>query len=210
MTLIILQQRAIKVVAYILRCCTLLLLYFQRQIEKGIKMKLVLQGSSPIPTSSEKSHHHHHHHNRPKRAKHNRFLLSQTSDDMRAILSVINMFLSALNNKSRTDFEKCCFVAGGMSLCGPAVVPLRFVSINSYINCITSLRDVDLEERIWDPDVRISENGNLAMVWAPFQAKVNGLLDHVGVNLFVMHKIDGRWKISSVADSWWRPTEDMF
>lgn len=93
-----------------------------------------------------------------------------------------------------------------MSLCGPAVVPLRFVSLNSYINCVTALEE-DLEERIWDPDVRVSESGNLAMVWAPFQAKINGRLDHVGVNLFIMHKIGGRWKISGLADSWWRPTE---
>lgn len=131
---------------------------------------------------------------------------SSTTDDIRAILTVTNSFLNALHTKSRADFEKCCFPAGGMSLCGPAVVPLRFVSLNSYINCVTKLEE-DLEERIWDPDVRVSESGNLAMVWAPFQAKINGRLDHVGVNLFVMHKIDGRWKISGLADSWWRPTE---
>ncbi|KAL1964184.1 hypothetical protein VTN77DRAFT_7272 [Rasamsonia byssochlamydoides] len=170
-------------------------------------MNLILRPSSPsVP--SEKPYHHHHHRTRSTTHKLSSSSTTTSSEDIHAILSVTNTFLNALHNKSRADFEKCCFPAGWMSLCGPALVPLRFISLNSYIKCITSLKD-DLEERIWDPDVRVSESGNLAMVWAPFQAKINGHLDHVGVNLFVMHKIDGRWKISGLADSWWRPTAEM-
>lgn len=128
-----------------------------------------------------------------------------SNEDVEAILSVAQTFLTALRTKSRDGFERCCFPAGGMSLCGPALVPLRFMSINSYINCVTSISD-DLDERIWDPEIRISGNGNLATVWAPFRATVNGAMDHEGIELFVMHKLDGKWKISALADSWWRPS----
>lgn len=152
-----------------------------------------------LRNSRKAGHHHSNHHHKTSTA---------SNEDVTAILSVAQTFLAALRNKSRVDFEKCCFPAGGMSLCGPAVVPLRFVSINSYINCVTSISD-DLDERIWDPDIRISESGNLAMVWAPFRASVNGSMDHEGVELFVMHKIDGKWKISALADSWWRPSSSV-
>ncbi|OXV10658.1 hypothetical protein Egran_01588 [Elaphomyces granulatus] len=121
-------------------------------------------------------------------------------EDILAILSVAQSFLAAIRKKSRAEFEKCCFPAGGMSLSGPGPTPLRFVSMNSYINWITAAVG-DFDERMWNPRVQVYEGGNLATVWAPFRAKINGRLNHIGVDLFIMHKIDGRWKISGLADS---------
>lgn len=66
----------------------------------------------------------------------------------------------------------------------------------------------DINERIWDPEVKVYEAGNLAAVWAPFRAKVDGVLDHVGVELFVLHKINGEWKVTGLADSCRSPTDE--
>lgn len=61
---------------------------------------------------------------------------------------------------------------------------------------------------IWDPEIKIHGNGNLAAVWAPFRAKVNCVVDHASVELFVMHKISGEWKITGLADSCRKPIEE--
>jgi hypothetical protein len=66
----------------------------------------------------------------------------------------------------------------------------------------------EIEERIWDPEVKVYESGNLAAVWAPFRAKINGVVNHVGVELFVLHKLNGKWKVTGLADSCRRPTEE--
>lgn len=126
--------------------------------------------------------------------------------EVNAIVAVVNAFIAALNKKSRVEFEKHCYTSGGMSLSAPSPAPLRFCTIESFIERITSMRD-EINERIWDPEVKVYELGNLATVWAPFRAKINGVVDHVGVNLFVMHKVNGLWKITGLADSCRLPTE---
>lgn len=72
---------------------------------------------------------------------------------------------------------------------------------------ISSIQD-DINERFWDPEVKVYEEGNLAAVWAPFRAKINGIVDHVGVELFVLHKINGEWKVTGLADSCRQPTDE--
>ena len=72
---------------------------------------------------------------------------------------------------------------------------------------MATLKD-DVDERIWDPEVKIHEAGNFAAVWAPFRAKINGVVDHVGVELFVLHKLNGEWKVTGLADSCRRPTAE--
>lgn len=50
----------------------------------------------------------------------------------------------------------------------------------------------------------------MAAVWASFRAKINGVVDHVGVELFILHRIQGEWKVTGLADSCRGPTgEEM-
>ncbi|KAJ5115767.1 hypothetical protein N7456_000115 [Penicillium angulare] len=126
------------------------------------------------------------------------------SNEIDSILAVTHGFLSALNSKSRLELEKHCISAGGMSLSPPPPTPLRFCTIGSFIEYMATLQD-DINERIWDPEIKVQEGSNLAAVWAPFRAKVNGVVDHVGVELFILHKIHGEWKVTGLADSCRRP-----
>lgn len=128
----------------------------------------------------------------------------QTETD--EIIAVTQGFLTALNTKSCAEFEKHCVRAGGMSLSPPVPTSLRFCTIGSFIEYMATLSD-EIDERIWDPEVKVHEAGNLAAVWAPFRAKINGVVDHVGVELFVLHKLNGEWKVTGLADSCRRPTE---
>jgi Putative lumazine-binding len=56
-----------------------------------------------------------------------------------------------------------------------------------------------IEEKIHDPLVRIDHD--LAVVWARFEFMVNGKVDHCGTDLFNLVRIDGQWRIASVADT---------
>jgi hypothetical protein len=129
------------------------------------------------------------------------------SEETAAIIAAAQGFLTALSTKSRVDFEKHCVRAGGMSLSPPSPTALRFCTIGAFVEHVATLKD-DINERIWDVEVKIHEAGNLAAVWAPFRAKINGVVDHVGVELFVLHKLNGQWKVTGLADSCRLPTEE--
>lgn len=143
----------------------------------------------------------------PTHVSANPALEHNSSEETQAIIAVTQGFLTALNTKSRVDFDKHCIRAGGMSLAPPSPTALRFCTIGSFIEHVATLKD-NIDERIWDPEVKVHEAGNLATVWAPFRAKINGVVDHVGVELFVLHKLNGEWKVTGLADSCRLPTEE--
>lgn len=59
--------------------------------------------------------------------------------------------------------------------------------------------NTQIEERIHNPLVRI--DNDLAVVWAPFDFLVDGKVDHCGTDLFNLVRVEGQWKIASVADT---------
>lgn len=130
-----------------------------------------------------------------------------SSDEIEAIITVTKGFLAALNTKSSVEFDKYCVRAGGMSLWPPPPTLPRFCTIGAFVEQIAKVTD-DIDERIWDPEVKAYGLGNLAAVWAPFRAKINGIVDHVGVELFILHKVNGEWKVTGLADSCRFPTEE--
>ncbi|KAI9934341.1 hypothetical protein ASPWEDRAFT_49991 [Aspergillus wentii DTO 134E9] len=133
---------------------------------------------------------------------------TQTSpSDIDEIIAVTKGFLAALGAKSRKEFEKYCVRAGGMALWPPPPTLPRFCTIGSFVEHIAKIQD-DIDERIWDPEVKVHGAGNLAAVWAPFRSRINGVVDHVGVELFILHKLDEGWKVTGLADSCRRPTEE--
>ena len=132
---------------------------------------------------------------------------SPPSPEEEAIIAVTHGFLAALNAKSAADFEKYCIRAGGMSLCPPPPMVPRFCTIGVFVEQIVNVQD-DIDERIWDPELKVYESGNLAAVWAPFRSKINGIVNHVGIELFVLHKLNGEWKVTGLADSCRWPTEE--
>ena len=50
-------------------------------------------------------------------------------------------------------------------------------------------------ERYWSPTVMI--RGAMALVWAPYEFRIDGATSHCGVDVFSFSKIDGVWKVSN-------------
>lgn len=54
-----------------------------------------------------------------------------------------------------------------------------------------------IDERIHDPLVRI--DNDLAVVWAPFEFRIDGKLDHCGTDMFSLVHNNGKWLIGSLS-----------
>jgi hypothetical protein len=50
-------------------------------------------------------------------------------------------------------------------------------------------------ERYWSPTVMI--RGAMAMVWALYEFRTDGVTSHCGIDVFSFSKIDGVWKVSN-------------
>ena len=56
-----------------------------------------------------------------------------------------------------------------------------------------------IEERIHDPLVRV--DGDIAMVWAPYEFLVDGKVRHCGTDVVNLVRMSGRWLIAGIADN---------
>ena len=55
----------------------------------------------------------------------------------------------------------------------------------------------ELQEVMWDPEVRV--DGDLATLWAPYDFHIDGVFSHDGFDSLQLVRVDGRWRIASVA-----------
>lgn len=51
------------------------------------------------------------------------------------------------------------------------------------------------QERYWSPTVLV--RGGIAVVWAPYEFRIDGQRSHCGVDVFDFVKIDGEWRVSN-------------
>ncbi|WP_375382733.1 nuclear transport factor 2 family protein [uncultured Sphingomonas sp.] len=59
------------------------------------------------------------------------------------------------------------------------------------------------EERLSDPAVEVDDN--IAMVWSPYQFRIDGRVDHCGTDHFDLVREGGRWRVLNV--TWTQRTD---
>ena len=69
-------------------------------------------------------------------------------------------------------------------------------SPDAFINAILNA-PAEPRERMWDPEVRI--DGDLATLWAHYEFYLGDRFSHCGVDAFQFVRVDGSWKIVSIA-----------
>ncbi len=69
-------------------------------------------------------------------------------------------------------------------------------SPDAFINAIVNA-PAEPREQMWDPEVRI--DGDLATLWAPYEFYLGDRFSHCGVDAFQLVRVDGSWKIVSIA-----------
>lgn len=53
-----------------------------------------------------------------------------------------------------------------------------------------------IEETIWD--AKVLRRGDMAVVWAPFELKIDGKVSHCGIDAIDLVKSEGTWKIAGL------------
>ena len=113
------------------------------------------------------------------------------------MLAPINAMFDAMTKHDAEAFKKPLLESGKMVLMrGGKPVHMTFEEFTTMVGKPGTQK---IEERIHDPLVRIDHD--LAVVWVSFEFLVDGKVDHCGTDLFNMVKVDGEWKVASIADT---------
>jgi hypothetical protein len=75
---------------------------------------------------------------------------------------------------------------------------MRVASIERWLQAVGSATQ-ELDERIWDAEVRVDDN--LATVWVKYEFLAGGEFSHCGVDAFQLFKGPAGWKIVQVTDT---------
>jgi hypothetical protein len=78
-------------------------------------------------------------------------------------------------------------------------VVVREQKVSEFAASIKNVLPGAIDEQIVFETIKI--DGELALVWTPYQFIYNGKRMHTGVNSFTLVKIDGEWKINYVIDT---------
>ncbi|MFK7829348.1 MAG: nuclear transport factor 2 family protein [Congregibacter sp.] len=105
-----------------------------------------------------------------------------------AVLAVVTDLFDAMREKNAADLE---------SLFLPQA-RLGDKAVTGWIEQL-SRSSAYLDEVTYDETIMI--DGDLAMAWTPYTIYVDGTLHHCGVDVFVMKRIEGQWKISQLDDT---------
>jgi hypothetical protein len=71
---------------------------------------------------------------------------------------------------------------------------VRGFSNEEYLADLAAASKTRMQERIWNPEVRIS--GTIATVWAPYDFWIDGKFSHCGVDAFDFVKTEDGWKLT--------------
>jgi hypothetical protein len=114
--------------------------------------------------------------------------------DEQAIFAPINLFFDGLAKRDPSSI-KASAIPGAtfVSMQYGTLERMTFEQVAQRVGMGTT----HIAERIHDPLVRI--DNDLAVVWAPFEFRIDGKLDHCGGDLFTLVHNDGKWLIGSLA-----------
>jgi hypothetical protein len=113
------------------------------------------------------------------------------------VLEVTDAFFEALSAGDTASLG--ALVAPGATLhrvrTGPSGPVLGARTRGDFLDGIGS-DDNDLLERVWDPVVMVE--GDVAMVWAPYDFHLNGEFSHCGVDVMTLLNDGTGWRITGV------------
>lgn len=109
-----------------------------------------------------------------------------------AILSQIDRLFAAMKAQDKATLDGLMYADGVMTVLTPkGVQRLPFGGWSARVAARAGI-----EETIWD--AKVMRRGDMAVVWAPFELKVDGKVSHCGIDAFDMVKVDGAWKIAGL------------
>ena len=128
------------------------------------------------------------------------------SDDRALILETVQKFFDSIELRDRQLLESI-LVPNSLNISARELDDgeAQF-NVMSYDEVVTALTRPgrNAKERSWDETVLIQ--GNIAVVWPPYDFHVDGVFSHCGIDSFQLIKQDDQWLISN--SSWTLETEN--
>lgn len=117
--------------------------------------------------------------------------------DREAILQVVQTTFDAIATGDRAVWESVLLEEGTFtSIRGEA--GSRSVGYSSFEQSLArqDSQDRGYLERMWDQVVLV--DGDIAMVWTPYDFHINGNFSHAGIDVIVLLRTDAGWKIATI------------
>lgn len=120
-----------------------------------------------------------------------------SDDDRAALLAQVDEAFAAIAAGSGADWQKILTEKGSFSWIAGAPGE-RSIGHLSYEEHLARQQEPAQEylERIWDPVILV--DGDLAMVWAPYDFHINGKFSHAGVDAMTFLRSDAGWKLAGI------------
>lgn len=117
-------------------------------------------------------------------------------DEEAAILAAVDRFFDAMAARD-IDRYAAAVTEDGMTYSQRLVDGEWQLRRRTNRQQIDMLDDADdsLGETLWDPTVLI--RGPMAVVWAPYEFRINNNVSHCGIDVFEMLKIDDHWVVGN-------------
>lgn len=114
-----------------------------------------------------------------------------------AVLAPVHAMFDAMAKRDAAAIKAPLLPGGGLVMMRDGK-PTQ-MTFEAFADRVAKPGKTKIEERIHDPWVRI--DNDLAVVWAPFDFLVDGKVDHCGMDLINLVRVEGNWLIASVSDT---------
>ena len=114
----------------------------------------------------------------------------------KAVLAPFQAFLDGMAKYDQAAMRATVQPEGSVALLRKDKVMRN--TLSGFIDHIKPGKD-SIEERIYDPLVRIDDN--LAIIWTRYDFRLNGKVVHCGTDLVHLVRAEGKWVIAGIADN---------
>jgi len=126
------------------------------------------------------------------------------STAQKEVLATIQSFMDAMKAKDTAGMKLGLDSLTRFTLLRPGPDGTRVMVLRGadFIRAATQPGGPTYDEPFRKPVVHI--DGDLATVWAEYQVRLEGKVSHCGYDAFQLARLDGRWKILNVSDTFHR------
>ena len=117
------------------------------------------------------------------------------------VLASVRAFLDAMKAKDTAGMKLALDPVTRFTLLRPSPNGTRVMTLTGadFVRVVTQPDGPTYDEPLRKPVVHI--DGDLATVWAEYQVRLKGEVSHCGYDSFQLARLDGRWKLLNVSDT---------
>lgn len=113
-----------------------------------------------------------------------------------AVLKPLQDVLDGIAKRDKTEVRNQLLPGGSATLIRHGKI--LQLSFDAFVDRIREGPEI-VEERIHDPLVLIDDD--IAVIWAPYDFFINGVVDHRGTDIVHLVRQDGHWLIAGIGDN---------